>query len=107
MMLLYGAGYAAVYAVLALLYRHALGKAAELELDEIERFATRTSIGASCLHIAIAGLSITVALTLTGAYSGLAGWMYMLLGPALTVFHSVRARRQRILVSAWVARQTG
>lgn len=107
MMLLYGAGYAAVYTVMALLYSHALRQADALELDEIERFETRTSVGASLLHVGVAGVSILTAALLPAGASGLAGWVYMLLGPVLSIFHAARGRRQRRLIETWTARRAG
>ncbi len=105
MMLLYGAGYAAVYGVIALLYLHAHRQADALELDPVERYQTRTSIGAALVQVVVAGVSMILAAALPDPVSGLAGWTYMSVGPALGLFHAMRGRGRRRLAAAhgWTA----
>ncbi len=107
MMLLYGAGYAAVYSVLALMYRHALGRAQDLGLDTVERFETRTTIGASLVHVGVAALSVTIAGVAGDRMAGLSGFAYMLIGPVLTLFHWLRSRRGEALRVAWATARAG
>jgi uncharacterized membrane protein len=72
---IYGLGYAAVFAILALLYRHAYGKREELELTPREQLETLVSLRADCVNIGVALLSIAVALALSAAgLYGLAGF---------------------------------
>jgi uncharacterized membrane protein len=55
---IYGLGFAAVFAVFALLYRHALSKREELALSELEVFETRHAIK---LYSLIAALGVLIA----------------------------------------------
>ena len=61
LMLIFGAGYVAVFAVFILLYFHAYRKRRALELTEIEIFDTRNSMQESALNCAIGLLSMTFA----------------------------------------------
>ncbi len=62
--LIFGAGFASVFTVFLLLYRHAYSKAAELDLNEFEIFETRhsvrrigTSVAVGLTYFAIAGMN--------------------------------------------------
>jgi uncharacterized membrane protein len=57
---IYGVGFAAVFAVFALLYRHALTKREELDLTELEVFETRHAVK---LYSLIAALGLLIALS--------------------------------------------
>ena len=85
LLVLYGVGFALIFALFALLYRRALSARTTLGLDEIEEYDTRTSLGACVISTAVAVLS----LVLTGlanmgsaALLPIAGFSYALLGPA-------------------------
>src|SRR5690606_21142306 len=62
LMVIYGLGAASIFIVLALMYRYALKKADELDLNEIERFDTRTSIRTNLLMASVPILSAIFAL---------------------------------------------
>lgn len=75
LMAVYGAGYGAMFAVFALLYRHALALRAELELTPLELLETRRSLAVSLLFIGIAFASTVVAVLFTlFGQPGLAGF---------------------------------
>ncbi len=78
MMVLYGAGYAAVSLTFAWLHRHALRRRQELELDSRELVLTRHEVWSNFANAAVAALSVAVALLSRPA---LAGWLYFLLFP--------------------------
>ncbi len=92
----YGAGYGAIFAVLALLYVRALAFADDLALDPVERFLTRSAIHQALIQAAIAGLSVTLAVLGVGLRVGLPGWLYCLIGPAM----ALHARREARVVAA-------
>jgi hypothetical protein len=96
----YGLGYGALFGVLALLYRRALGAAAELQLDRVERFLTRSGIVQCLVQSAIALVSVALALAGVGLRFGLPGWVYCLLGPTLALHGTLEGRRLRALGSA-------
>ena len=61
LMIIYGLGACAIFFTLGLLYRHALKKKADLELDDYEIFQTKSSIGVNLLMGAIPLFSFLVA----------------------------------------------
>lgn len=85
LMAVYGVGFAAVFALFALLYRHALRCGAALGLDPAETHRTRFSVKQNAI---MAGFGVvSSALALLGA-PALAGWAYVLIGP--TMFAAAR-----------------
>ena len=84
LMLIFGVGYFAVFAVFVMLYFHAYRKRRELELNRLEEFDTRNSIQESALNCGIAMLSMSHCLIGRSANMHLAGLAYMVTGVALT-----------------------
>jgi len=80
LMAVYGVGFAAVFALFALMYRHALRCRDALALDPAETHRTRFSVKENAIMAAF-GVAST-ALALTGR-AALAGWVYVLIGPAM------------------------
>jgi hypothetical protein len=97
MMVFYGAGFGAIYATFALLYWHALRRAADLGLDAVERHATVTSIQASLVLVGFATASLVLALVGQPAASGL---VYFGIGPTMFVLHWRRGAAQQRLAGA-------
>jgi uncharacterized membrane protein len=95
LMIIFGIGYVAVFAIFVLLYWHAYCKRAELELNELERFDTRNEMQESSLNVIIGLISISVAAIGGARYSAVSGWTYMLLGPALAVHGFMMGARRR------------
>jgi uncharacterized membrane protein len=94
---IYGLGYAAVFASLALLYRDAWKKRFALSLDEIERFKTRQSLTDHTAMIAVGLASTVLALLLPDRLVGLAGYFYLLIGAYFTLAGIFFGRRMREL----------
>lgn len=80
MMMIFGAGYVAVFLIFTLLHVHAYRLRDELELNEIERFETRDNLREALLNTAIGVLSVTIAMN---GYTGTAGMAYWLIGPVM------------------------
>ena len=99
LMIVYSAGFIAVYMMLFFLFRHAWRKRHDLYLSEVELFNLKTEMFQNLIMISIGALSISVALLLKGEKSGLAGMVYILIGPVISVFHSVRIRMLKKRVS--------
>lgn len=97
LMIIFGVGYLAVFAVFALLYWHAYRKRAQLELNELEVFDTRTDIRESLLNVAIASVSLALAVFGGGRYAGLSGMTYMLTPVVMTVHGTFNGRRRKKL----------
>jgi hypothetical protein len=101
LMLIFGVGYLAVFGVFALLYWHAYRKRAQLELNELEMFDTRTDIRESLLNVGIAIVSILLAVFGGGRYAGLSGMTYMLTPIVMTLHGTLNGRRRKKLESAF------
>jgi hypothetical protein len=97
LMLIFGAGYLAVFAVFALLYWHAYRRREVLALNELEVFDTRADIRESLLNVGIATVSIAIAALGGGRRAGLAGMTYMLTPVVLTVHGAINGKRRRKL----------
>jgi hypothetical protein len=97
LMIIFGAGYIAVFGVFVLLYWHAYRRRSLLELNELEVFDTRTDIWESLLNVGIAAISITFALLGGGRYAGLSGMTYMTTPVVMTLHGTLNGRRRRKL----------
>jgi uncharacterized membrane protein len=97
LMIVYGLGFIVVYVVFLLLYTHALRCRTRLELTAIELFDTRSKIGANIIMVSIGVISLFVALILPARQGGVAGWIYIVIGPAMWVFYARRGRLRKKL----------
>jgi Endosomal/lysosomal potassium channel TMEM175 len=97
LMVIFGAGYVAVFGVFVLLHLHAYRKRAQLQLNRLELFDTRCSIQESALNCSVGLLSIGVAVVGGPRFAGLAGPVYMLTAVILTVHGTIMGRRRRRL----------
>jgi hypothetical protein len=87
----------AVFGVFALLYWHAYRRRSQLELNQLEEFDTRTDIRESLLNVAIAVVSVTIALLGRAKYAGFSGMTYMLTPFVMTVHGKMTGRRRKRL----------
>ena len=97
LMLIYGLGYILIYLLFFFMYIHALRKKEELALTDIEVFDTRTKLYSKLLLIFIGVLAVLTSQAVPSKYSGMTGMMYMLIGPAFSVYHSYRGKKRRSL----------
>jgi uncharacterized membrane protein len=97
LLLIFGAGYIAVFGVFVLLYWHAYRQRAMLQLNELEVFDTREDIQESALNVAIGTISITLAALGRAKLAGVAGMTYMLCPIVLTVHGTLMGKRRRKL----------
>ncbi|HRI20243.1 MAG TPA: TMEM175 family protein [Panacibacter sp.] len=98
LMLVYGAGFVFIYLLFLFMYAHALKKKESLELTSIEAFETRTKIFSNLIFVIIGLSSVITALLLPANISGLAGFIYFTIGPAISFFYSYRARKRKKLL---------
>lgn len=89
----YSLGFVLVFAMMALLYRRALSRSAELGLNAREVAITRTSMQAQLIMVAIGLVSATLALLAPPQWVPMAGMVYFLIGPAL-FWHWARAAKR-------------
>jgi uncharacterized membrane protein len=90
LLMIYSAGYAGVFATLTLFYLQAWRKREALDLTAVERLVTLQSIGLMLVHVVCALLSV-IGVLVTG--SGLAGFVYFLIGPFSFLVGSAFGRR--------------
>jgi len=83
MMVIFGAGYMAVFLVFVLLHLHAWRLRDALELNEIERFETLDNLRESLLNALIGSLSISLAVIGGSEWTARAGMAYWLVGPVM------------------------
>lgn len=100
LMVIYGVGFAGIFVVFLAMYAHAWRLREELELNELERYDTRTNMIMYSSYVVIGLLSASVGATLEGPAVKLAGLMYWLLGPVSAFIGYWRgSRRQRLQVA--------
>ncbi|HLJ34510.1 MAG TPA: TMEM175 family protein [Ktedonobacteraceae bacterium] len=81
LMILYGAGFIAVYTVFLLLYFHAYWKRQVLELNEVEINITRSSLLSTSIMICVGLASVLIAAVGGVGYVSLSGWIYIAIIP--------------------------
>lgn len=91
--MLYGLGFAAIFASFALMYRHANSRRAELALSDEECFEARFLFRHYLIFACVGLLSVAVAATRVGIEVALPGWLYGVLGPTLG-WHGWWSRRK-------------
>jgi Endosomal/lysosomal potassium channel TMEM175 len=97
MMMVFGAGYVAVFGIFVLLNLHAYRQRDALELDEVERFETRDNIIESGLNVGIGVLSLLLAGFGGPRATAASGMCYWLVGPAMTINgFAARGARKRL-----------
>jgi len=95
LMIIYGLGFLAIIAVFVLLYFHAYRKRADLRLNALEVFDTRSVISSFLLMGSVPLLSILVVAVGGAAYSSWSGLTYMLIAPLMTIHGTLYGRTRR------------
>jgi hypothetical protein len=101
LMAIFSGGYLAVSLIFILLFGHALRRRRMLDLDDVEVFATKVSIGAAMVQGVTAALSLGIVAFGGERAGGLSGMVYpILLGPGFTIYYSLMGRKRRRLMVA-------
>jgi len=95
MLAVYGAGFAAVFLIFALLYWHAYRRRAALDLNELETFDTRTSLQENVLMTLVGLVSVALAVFGGSRLTFFSGMTYWLIAPLLFVHGTLRGKRRR------------
>jgi hypothetical protein len=93
LMLIYSLGFVGVFAMFALLYRHALHLAGDLELNPIEVLVTRATMQAHLLVVAVGAASAALSALGPPWAVPIAGFGYAAIGPTMW-WHWSRVSRQ-------------
>jgi len=92
---IYGLGVTAVFTLLTLMYHHAWKKRDELELNEVERIDTLSSIYDNASMAAFGVLSIVLAHALPFRWSFIAGFIYSFIGIPKGMIPSIMGKRRK------------
>jgi uncharacterized membrane protein len=101
LMLIFSIGYVAVFVIFIMLYWHAYRQRQELDLNELELYDTRAEMRESAINAAVGLASVALALAGRG---GIAGWIYMLLGPLLGANGFITGSRRQKLEQHFAAK---
>ncbi len=104
LMQIFSAGFIAVFLIFAFLYGHAYRRRAALDLNEIERFDTKSSIFSALTQAAVGAASLAVASSALPRAGSWAGILYMSLGPIKTFEGMTSGRRRHRLEQRILAR---
>jgi len=96
LMMIYGFGFAAVFFLFALMYRHAYRLRGAIGLGPVEVLETRNSIQSNTILTGVGLASFLVALR----HPEYAGWVYFLIGPLLAINGTIMGKRVRLLAEA-------
>jgi uncharacterized membrane protein len=94
LMIIYGLGYSAVYLLFALLYLHAWRMRQQLELTPTELLDTRSMAYESIALMTIGLFSAVLASVSKPQHAGLSGFIYILIGPVITLFRTVHSKKR-------------
>jgi len=97
LLMIYGAGFVAVYAVFTLMYLNAYRQREALELNELERFDTLSQLGSTLLLVGIGVVSILLASFRSPPACFASAGMYWMIGIAMAVYFTISGRRRRRL----------
>jgi uncharacterized membrane protein len=97
LMLIYSAGFVALYAIFTLLYAHAYRLRDALGLDAME---THETYGETQQHVAMMLIGILSLLLAWAGQPAYAGMIYFLISPVMAVLGYRRGRRRQALIAA-------
>lgn len=102
LMIIYGMGAFSVFAVLALMYRYAYHQADALDLNEIERFDTKSKITTNKLMAVVPLISVCIAIVFHAHWIGgmLAGFAYFLYTPVMFIFGKRTDKTRKALLAS-------
>ena len=97
LMLIYGAGFIAIYGLFFMMYRNAVKHADEIGLAPVELFETKTVAGINLLCILVCLTAMTVTYFVPITYAGRTGFIYFLIPAAYFIWYSYRGKKARKL----------
>jgi uncharacterized membrane protein len=100
LIVIFGIGFASVYAVFALLYAHAYRLRDALHLNQFETFDTRNRIIRNVLVCGIGLIAAGASFALGGYNSRWAGWAFVLIPVVMILHNSINKERRMQLIAA-------
>jgi uncharacterized membrane protein len=95
LMEIYALGYIAIYFLFTLMYLHAYKRADFLKLTTIEKFDCKTITYKQIIVVIVGCCALFSAMLVPQKYAGFTGFVYVLIGPALTIFFFIRTRKRK------------
>jgi uncharacterized membrane protein len=92
LMMIYALGFIAIYFIFFLLYLNAYLKSKKMGFTPLRKFDCKTEMYKEIIMISTGLCSLLFSFLLTDESSGIAGFIYMLIPPAITVFYIFRNR---------------
>lgn len=102
--LIYGLGFAGIFAVFVLMYAHAYYRRGVLGLNDVEVYDTKTLLIMYSAYAGVGFLSIAIAQLIPLRQMRFAGWTYALLGPVSGFIGYWRGSRRVRVAEAMLAR---
>jgi hypothetical protein len=99
LMIVYSAGFLALFSLLCLLHWHALRRRESLGLDAMAVYDAQANVTRHLLNVALAGVSIAIAVFLPHLLA-FAGLIYFLIGPLQGAYGYYNGRRRDRLEAA-------
>jgi len=97
LMMIYALGFIAIYFIFFLLYFNAYKKSNKIGLTPLGKFDCKTEMYKEIILVCTGLSSLLLSFLLTDESSGSAGFVYMLIPPALTLFYIFRKRIRKKL----------
>jgi uncharacterized membrane protein len=102
LMLIYGAGFVAIYGLFFLMYRNAVKYAVEVGLTPRELFETKTVAGINLICILVCLTAMTLTYFVPIRLAGSTGFVYFLIPLSYSVWYSYRGNRSRKIFATTV-----
>jgi uncharacterized membrane protein len=93
---IYSGGFACIYILFGLMYYNAIRNQENLNLTTIEIFETRSHM-LSYLTISFIAICSILLAFLGKGFIDFAGYIYLLIGPSVTILYSIRNKKKRML----------
>src|SRR6202035_3830208 len=92
LMMIYALGFISIYLLFFLMYFRANRQSKQLGLTPIEKFDCKSGMYRELVMVTTGVCSLILAFLLTDKNSGFAGFIYILIGPAVSIFYFFRKR---------------
>lgn len=102
LMLIYGAGVIAIYSLFFFMYRNAIKHAADIGLNTVELFETKTVAGINIICVLVSLFAMTITLLVPNQYAGTTGFTYFLIPVSYITWYSYRGKKSRQLFPVMV-----
>jgi len=97
LMVIYAAGFIIIYFLFFLLYLRAYKKSKELGLNAVEKFDCKSTVYKEIIMMSVGLCSLLTSLILSDVYASFAGFVYLLISPAIHILYRYRKKLRKNL----------